>query len=112
VRTLRAEGIEITRWVSFAAHDVSDGGMYLAAGFTVRGHLKPDYWYAGSSTCWRRKSKESYQKKRFKTDATLEYREGLTERELAELNGLTRVWDSGKTCFEAIVPDQMPAITN
>lgn len=100
-RQLRAEGVAFSGWVSFAAHDVSDGSAYLAAGFVAdpRGEVVPSYWYAGSSTGWRRESKERYTKRAFRDREDLLWREGFGERELAALNGLTRVWDSGKTRF-------------
>lgn len=44
----------------------------------------------------RRVHKFNYRKERFKKNNTLKYREGLTERELADLSGLCRIWDAGK----------------
>ena len=44
-----------------------------------------------------RKHKFGYRLKRFRNDPTLQYVEGLTEKELAELNNLPRIWDAGKT---------------
>lgn len=43
-----------------------------------------------------RKHKFGYRLKRFRNDPELQYEEGLTERELAELNGLNRIWAAGK----------------
>ena len=43
-----------------------------------------------------RRHKFNYRKKKFKTNPSLQYQEGLTERELATLNGLFRVYDAGK----------------
>lgn len=40
--------------------------------------------------------KLGYRLKRFRNDLELQYEEGLTERELAKLNGLNRIWDAGK----------------
>lgn len=40
--------------------------------------------------------KFNYRLKRFKTDPNLLYKEGLSERELAILNKLHRVYDVGK----------------
>lgn len=37
---------------------------------------------------------------KFRRDGTLKFREGLTERELARLNGFDRVWDAGKVCWK------------
>lgn len=35
--------------------------------------------------------------KRFRNDPELQYVEGYTEKQLAELNNLPRIWDAGKT---------------
>lgn len=96
-RVLRAEGVELTRWVSFSADDISDGGLYRAAGFTADRALPPDYRYAGNLTGWRRVPKERFQRRRFRDDPTLVWDESWTEREAAVANGLVRVYDAGKT---------------
>lgn len=96
---LQAHGHPVSAWVSFAAADASDGGLYEDAGFTPVNELAPDYSYAGSSTRWVRESKQSHTKRNFASSATREYREGLTERELAQINKLYRVWDYGKTKY-------------
>lgn len=98
-RVLRSEGIALRRWISFAAAEMSDGGLYERAGFTADRRLPPDYWYAGSSTDWHRMAKEGYQRSRFRDDPSLAHVDGATERELAELNHLVRVWDLGKTRY-------------
>lgn len=84
------------RWVTFADIAISDGGLYESTGFTVDETLKPDYSYAVGG---RRVHKFNYRLKRFRTDPTLLHRDGMTERELAVLNGLMRVWDSGKVRY-------------
>lgn len=81
------------RWVTFADLSVSDGGLYEKTGFVVDAVLPPDYSYVVQG---RRVHKFNYRIARFKKDSQLLYQEGLSERELAELNGLYRVWDSGK----------------
>ena len=43
-----------------------------------------------------RTHKFNFRLKRFRNDDTLLFHEGLSERELAELNSIPRVWDSGK----------------
>lgn len=70
--------------------------MYVASGFSLDCELPPNYWYAGNVTDGRRVPKESFQKARFANDSRLVFEEGKTERELAEMNGLWRCWDSGK----------------
>lgn len=88
----RREGL--SRIVTFSDHAVSDGDLYDKLGFTRDGEIPPDYSYLVDGS---RVHKFNYRKSRFRRDPDLEYREGLTERELAELNGLPRVYDSGKT---------------
>lgn len=83
-------------WVTFADLSVSDGKLYELTGFRVDKMLKPDYSYIVGLE---RVHKFNYRLKRFRTDPNLFYEDGLTERQLAELNGLERVWDSGKIRF-------------
>lgn len=78
---------------TFSDNCISDGSLYKNNGFVAVGSVTPDYKYLVGGT---RKHKFNYRKDRFKTDPTLEYEEGLTESELAELNNLTRVYDAGK----------------
>ena len=57
------------------------------------GLLKPDYKYLVGD---KRYHKFNYRIKRFREDPKLLWEEGLSESELAALNGISRVWDSGK----------------
>ena len=41
-------------------------------------------------------NKARYRISRFRSDPELLFQDGMTERQLAELNGLYRVWDYGK----------------
>lgn len=41
--------------------------------------------------------KFNYRISRFRSDNNLVYRDNLTERQLANLNGISRLWDCGKT---------------
>ena len=93
---IRENGLTITRWVSFAANDISDGGLYESSGFVVANVIGPDYKYVGDKTHWRRVAKEGYQKKRFRTDDTLVWDESWTEHEAALANKLYRIYDAGK----------------
>lgn len=81
------------RVVSFSDNAVSDGLDHLDDGFSFDGDLMPDYKYRVGIE---RKHKFGYRISRFKNDPLLKYEEGLTEDQLAELNGLDRVWDYGK----------------
>ena len=83
-----------TKIVTFSDNQVSDGGLYEKLGFSKDKDLLPDYKYLVDEE---RVHKFNYRINRFKKDPHLTYKEGLTERELAELNGLERVWDCGKT---------------
>lgn len=49
-----------------------------------------------------RAPRSEYPISRFRNDPKLEYREGATERELADLNGLNIIWDSGSVTFERL----------
>ena len=82
--------------VTFADHQVSDGNLYETLGFTKDKELSPDYKYVIDG---QRKHKFGYRLKRFQSDPQLLYREGYTETQLAQLNGLERVWDCGKTRY-------------
>ena len=90
---------KVHRWITFADLAISDGSMYESTGFVADGTIAPDYSYAGSFTNWRREHKFNFRLKRFRTDPDLVWRDGLTERELAALNGLHRVWDAGKVRY-------------
>lgn len=80
--------------VTFADRGVSDGGLYEKSGFTRDGEVAPDYKYVRNGR--EREHKFNYRKKRFRDDPKLKFREGATERELAEMNNLYRLYDSGK----------------
>lgn len=80
--------------ITFSDHCVSDGGLYQNNGFVADKELLPDYRYVVNG---KREHKFQYRIKRFKNDSGLEYRKDLSERQLAELNNLKRIWDAGKT---------------
>ena len=85
------------RIFTFSDNEISDGGLYSKHGFVKIKELNPDYKYIHQST---RKHKFLFRKSRFKANSNLVYEKGLTERELATLNGLYRVYDSGKVKWE------------
>ena len=82
------------KFVTFSDNCVSDGGLYENNGFVADKELPPDYMYVRGSE---RKHKFGYRLKNFKNNPELLWRENLTERQLAKLNGLERIWDAGKT---------------
>lgn len=86
--------------VTFADREISNGDLYRAAGFTDDGELEPDYSYLVGGT---RRHKFGYRKARFKRDPDLLYSDGLTEEELATLNGFPRIYDSGKLRFRKTI---------
>lgn len=85
-----------TQIVTFADHNVSDGGLYEKLGFSLDKKLPPDYSYIVKNS---RVHKFNYRLARFRKDPDLVWVEGLSERELAELNKIYRIWDSGKTRY-------------
>lgn len=82
--------------VTFADLTFSDGGLYRSTGWDEDKVLNPDYSYVVNNE---RAHKFGYRKARFESDPLLKFDSSLTERELAELNGLVRIWDSGKVRF-------------
>lgn len=94
-RDLVSEGL--ASWVTFSAHDVSQGELYAACGFVRDAELEPDYWYTGGIVSGMRVNKQSFQKKRFRDDARLVFDESWTEKQAAKANKLYRIYDAGKT---------------
>lgn len=90
----------VEKIITFAAHDISDGGLYENNGFIADKFLAPDYSYVVNGI---REHKFNYRKQRFEKDENLFYVEGLTEKELAERNELDRIWDCGKTRYVLFV---------
>lgn len=84
---------DLSSMYTFSDNCVSDGGLYASTGFTAVKELKPDYMYVVGN---QRYHKFGYRLKRFRTDPDLLWEEGMSERELAQLNGLPRIWDAGK----------------
>jgi hypothetical protein len=86
----------ITQVITFADHCVSDGGLYQKLGFKADKELPPDYMYKIQA---QRVHKFNYRIKRFRTDSSLVYVEGQTEKELAQVNNILRIYDAGKTRY-------------
>lgn len=82
--------------ITFADLSFGRGNLYLSTGWEFGGEVPPDYRYLVRQS---RVHKFNYRKQRFKDDPSLKWEEGLTERELALLNGLLRVYDAGKLRF-------------
>ena len=79
--------------ITFSDNTVSNGGLYKNNGFIVDKKLSPDYMYVVNK---KRKHKYGYRIKKFRNNLGLKYVDGYTERQLAELNNLPRIWDAGK----------------
>lgn len=89
--------VSVDTWTSWSDNDISDGGMYQAAGFTVDKRQAPSYSYVGRKTKWGRVHRSTYTKQRFINDPDLTYQSGQTEHEAALTNKLYRIYDAGKT---------------
>lgn len=81
---------------TFADLTISTGDLYRMAGFSEDKLLPPDYRYVIEN---QRVHKFGLRKNRFKQDVNLVYQDGLSERELAELNNIPRIYDAGKLRF-------------
>lgn len=82
---------------TFSDNSVSDGGLYDSLGFTAVKNIAPNYMYLVNS---KRIHKFNYRIERFRKDPNLKFKEGMTEKELAELNNLHRIYDAGKIKWE------------
>ena len=89
--------VSVDTWTSWSDNDISDGGMYQAAGFVVDKRQAPSYSYVGRKTKWERVHRSTYTKQRFISDPDLAYESGQTEHEAALANKLYRIYDAGKT---------------
>ena len=85
--------VPYTQMVTFADLTISNGSLYERTGWELDKRLKPDYKYIVGKN---RVHKFNFRLKNFKDRNDLQYREGLSERELSQLNGLLRVYDCGK----------------
>lgn len=92
--TIADQGGNLTKWVTFSDSALSDGGLYASTGFVAEESIPADYMYVVNGN---REHKFGYRLKRFRDDDDLLYEDGLTERELAQLNEIPRIWDTGKT---------------
>lgn len=82
--------------ITFADNSISDGKLYTGTGWVADKVLPPDYRYLVNN---RREHKFGYRLKRFREDPALKFEEGLSEKGLAELNGMLRIWDHGKVRY-------------
>lgn len=87
------KNISYDSMITFADLTVSDGNLYEKTGWIKDKDLPPDYKYLYRGKLHH---KFNFRLKRFREDPNLVYKEGFTERDLASLNGLLRVYDAGK----------------
>lgn len=95
-QVLAGKGHPASRWVAFADLAIWDGNVYEQGGFARAAATLPDYSYLARG---RRVSRFDYQPKRFREDPELTFKEGMTGRQLADLNGLHRIWDHGRVRY-------------
>lgn len=72
----------------------ADFDGFVACGFTVQDVLPADFVYLRHGN---RIEKSEYDVERFRTDPKLDFVEGRTVDELADMNALNRLWDAGCT---------------
>lgn len=92
---------EIMTVQTYSHNDYSFGSVYSGNGFINVHEGSPGYSYVVSGE---RVNRLNFTKKKFKENPILQYDDGLPERELAGLNGLVRVWDSGSSLWEFKAP--------
>lgn len=93
--------LNVISWVSYADLMFSKGDIYYHTGWELNKECNPDYKYLYKSKLCH---KFNFRIKRFREDSSLLFKEGLTEKELASLNGLIRVYDCGKLRFIKRLP--------
>lgn len=83
---------------SYSDNDYTTGRVYASSGFTLVADNLPSYgyWTGGLSL---RESRQKFQKRRFKNDPALLWDPEMTEKQLAELNKIYRVWTSGNSLW-------------
>jgi hypothetical protein len=93
----------ISKIRSYVDNDYGTGAVYAKAGFTLKSDKIPSYGYIRRGSR-KREHRLNYSPsaiaKKSKKDSSIVYHENLTERELAVLNGLTKVWTSGNSLWE------------
>lgn len=87
------KNIPYEKMYTFADLEVSSGNLYETTGWIKDKVLPPDYKYLYQN---KRVHKFNFRKNRFKENPNLMYDPSMSESQLAQLNGLLRIWDSGK----------------
>lgn len=94
--------LDIKEWKTFADLSVSNGELYSKNGFVIDSIIAPAPYFIwkGKRLHW-----EHFPKSKFQKDATLIYKDGLTVLELAELNSINIIWDSGKYRYKKVLDE-------
>lgn len=79
---------------SFADLRISNGNVYNKLGFTDQYTIKPRYTYVGDITKWKRKHRFGFNKSKLIDKYGSEFT-NMTEFEIAQSNGLYRLYDCG-----------------
>ena len=87
---------DVKEVISFSENSISVGELYEKNGFGFVSHSN-SYSYISQTQPPVRLHRRNFTKQKYHEREDLEFVEGLTERELAELNGLDRVWEAGNT---------------
>lgn len=90
------ENSAFSKVISYSRNDHSWGDVYQKNGFVKVHDGAPGYFYVVNG---KREHRLNYSPKRFKERDDLLFREGKTERELAKMNNLERVWDCGSALW-------------
>lgn len=88
----------IKKIYSYSHNDHSDGNVYSKNNFMLEHSGSPGYFYFKSG--WKKREfRLKYSPSRVKKNPNLQYIEGASERELADLNNMYRIWDSGSSLW-------------
>ena len=81
--------------ISFASHDISNGGLYEKLGFEKAGETHSSYWYVHNQT-HQRFHRSSFMKKDLVRKG---YDPSLTEEQIMQQTDYLRIFDSGQTKY-------------
>ena len=94
VEWARQKGYE--KILSWSDNRWSEGDVYLKMGFNLEEELKPDFFYFKKNRVF---SKQSCQKKHLLKKGA----KGVTEKEMAQNLGYSRIWDCGKKRWVLVI---------
>lgn len=91
---------EFNSIITYADRRWSIGNVYETNGFELDHVSKPNYWYFKESIANQREYRYKYRKSKLKELFPKTYREGLSEYEIMQMNGYTRIWDCGNLVYK------------